>query len=40
MIKSVLRLYSVDNRMINESGILGGVRISKETEVLGENLTK
>jgi hypothetical protein len=34
---SVLRLRVID-RMINEYEVVGGMRIGKETEILGENL--
>jgi hypothetical protein len=35
---SVSRLYHVDNRTINEYGAVGGMRIDRETELLGESL--
>jgi hypothetical protein len=38
MMLSVSRLLSIDDRMINEYGAVGGMRIGKETEVLEENL--
>jgi hypothetical protein len=35
---SVSRLYNVDNRITNEYGALGGIRIDRETDVLRANL--
>jgi hypothetical protein len=35
---SVLRVYCVSNRMINEYGAVRGKRIGKGTEVFGETL--
>jgi hypothetical protein len=37
MMLSVLRLYSVDDRMIIECKAVGGMRIGRETEILEEN---
>jgi hypothetical protein len=38
---SVLRLYSIDDRMINDYGTVGGRRIGKEKQsVFGENLSQ
>jgi hypothetical protein len=34
------RLYSGDDRMINEYGAVGGMRIGRGTKVLRENLPK
>jgi hypothetical protein len=35
---SVLRLHSIDDRIINEYGAAGRVRIGRGNQVLGENL--
>jgi hypothetical protein len=37
MILSALRLYSIDDRMINVCGAIGEMRIGKGIEVLREN---
>jgi hypothetical protein len=37
MILSVFSLYTVDDRIVNERGSFSGIRIGRETEVLGEN---
>jgi hypothetical protein len=34
----VSRIYRVDYRMFNKYGAVGGMRIARETKVLGENL--
>jgi hypothetical protein len=38
MMLSVSRLYSINDRMINDNGTVGGTRIGRETEVLEANL--
>jgi hypothetical protein len=34
---SISRLYSLDDRMNNECGAIGGMKIAGKTKVLGEN---
>jgi hypothetical protein len=36
MTPSVLRLYSVDGRMIDEYGAIGRMKIGREAELFGE----
>jgi hypothetical protein len=38
MTLSVSRLCSIDDRVTNEYGAFGGMKMARETEVLGENL--
>jgi hypothetical protein len=38
MILSVSGLYTVNDKRSNENVAVGGMRIGRETEVLGENL--
>jgi hypothetical protein len=37
---SVLRLYGIDDRMINDYGTVGGMRIEKGKAVFGESLSQ
>jgi hypothetical protein len=39
MTSPVMRLYSIDDRMINEYGAVGEWEFLEETEIFGENLT-
>jgi hypothetical protein len=35
-----MRIYSVHERMVNEYGAVGGIRMGRGTEKVGENLPK